>query len=516
MDLYEQLPSSHLVFDAQFQFLLECSQQQGVSVLDFLTLSPQQLVKMINRSVSEITKFQELLREEFHAEVIEANPILPVSSLKKVQCFTTGDAGIDAILNGGIYTHGITEVFGESSSGKSQFLMQLSLAVQLPLELNGAAGQCVFITTESDLPTKRIESMISSREVFSADRVSQNNIFTVTCNDWASQNHILSVQLPILLERNPNIRLIIIDSISHHLRVELAAKTFQQSLDNRSLIDQMAQHLLQLSQKHALAVVVANQVGDKPIPDLPLKQTIMDYDYQLGFMIGWKDSSIYYRHLRSAGIFDEEVLTDDDDYQKVVSVHERMIQRKGQQLQQQQQQQQQQQYIQQQQQQQKSQEYQEPNDESLQAQLKLGESSSSPSAAAYASKSFPDASTQLSTFSPQPASRKAYRINNSLGYTVSTTPTPLIRKKKRVDTKTPNLGLTWANHLSTRIRLSKTHIASPLVEERDLDYDSIVDSTSFWQVKRSLKVVFSTHADQGQIEYFIRNEGLITKREKSG
>ncbi|AAS52692.1 AER008Wp [Eremothecium gossypii ATCC 10895] len=510
MDLYEQLPSSQLVFDAQFQFLLECSQQQGVSVLDFLTLSPQQLVKMLNRSVSEISKFQELLREEFRAEVFQANPILPASALKKVQCFTTGDVGIDALLNGGIYTHGITEVFGESSSGKSQFLMQLSLAVQLPLELDGSAGQCVFITTESDLPTKRIESMIKSREIFSAGRVSQSNIFTATCNDWTSQNHILSVQLPILLERNPNIRLVIIDSISHHLRVELAAKTFQQSLDNRSLIDQMAQNLLHLSQKHAVAVVVANQVGDKPIPDLPLKQTIMDYDYQLGFMIGWKDSSIYYRHLRSAGVFDEEVLTDDDDYQKVVSTHERMILRKSQQQQQERQQQQQQQ------QQQKAQEYQEPSDESLQTQLKLGESSSSPGATVYASKSFPDANTQLSTISPQPSLKKANHINSSLGYTVNTTPSPVIRKKKRVDTKTPNLGLTWANHLSTRIKLSKTHIASQLIEEQDLDYDSIVDSTSLWQVKRSLKVVFSTHADQGLIEYFIRNEGLVTKKEKSG
>ena len=56
------------------------------------------------------------------------------------QRLTLGCQILDSFLRGGILRQGITEVTGESSSGKTQICLQLCLAVQLPEERGGLGG----------------------------------------------------------------------------------------------------------------------------------------------------------------------------------------------------------------------------------------------------------------------------------------------------------------------------------------------------------------------------------------
>lgn len=50
---------------------------------------------------------------------------------------TTGCQELDEVLGGGVPVRGITEVAGESSSGKTQLALQLALHTQLPPHLGG-------------------------------------------------------------------------------------------------------------------------------------------------------------------------------------------------------------------------------------------------------------------------------------------------------------------------------------------------------------------------------------------
>ena len=55
-------------------------------------------------------------------------------------------------LSGGLLSRGITEIAGESASGKTQLCMQLCLTVQLPHELGGfSAG--IFSSIEKQTLT---------------------------------------------------------------------------------------------------------------------------------------------------------------------------------------------------------------------------------------------------------------------------------------------------------------------------------------------------------------------------
>lgn len=92
---------------------------------------------------------------------------------RKWKRITTGCSALDKILDNGLSNVGITEICGESGSGKSQICLQLAVSVQLPEHLGGlgqgylivkdnqnASRKCsilgaVYISTEDIVPTSR-------------------------------------------------------------------------------------------------------------------------------------------------------------------------------------------------------------------------------------------------------------------------------------------------------------------------------------------------------------------------
>ncbi|KAG0668759.1 hypothetical protein C6P45_004360 [Maudiozyma exigua] len=471
MDLYDELPGSALLCDPEFTALFESCQRYRITTIDFLTLNVRELAKISQRSINEVMRVKKTLIDEFDEQFLKKNKIQPIEKSNNPTVFTSGDMEIDNLLKGGIHTGSITEVFGESSTGKSQLLMQLCLSVQLPKVKGGLGGKCVYITTEGDLPTSRLDGILNSRPNWKSLGVSQSNIFTVSCFDLVSQEHILNVQLPVLLERKKGeIKLIIIDSISHHMRVELETKSFSESQDNRYYVDKMAQNLLLLAKKHSTAIVVANQVGDKPLVERPegFVQNITDYDYQFGWMVGWRDSTIMYRqyytddsgrnrrlmnHQQSQRIAQttsmdrtstlDDILSDDDEYSLIEKEVSRVI------------------------------------NPQTQSQLEMN-----------------------STPQPVVATPGLKRSQTKQQHFI-------VRKKKRkLDIRAPNLGLTWANHITTRILLKKSYKASQMIKRGEVQIYQGVDPDSFSQVKRTLQVVYSTFCKPGEIAFTITKKGI--------
>ena len=61
---------------------------------------------------------------------------------------TTGSKQLDTLLAGGIETGSITEIFGEFRTGKSQICHTLAVTCQLPFDMGGGEGKCMYIDTE--------------------------------------------------------------------------------------------------------------------------------------------------------------------------------------------------------------------------------------------------------------------------------------------------------------------------------------------------------------------------------
>ena len=60
---------------------------------------------------------------------------------------STGSKELDKLLQGGIETGSITELFGEFRTGKTQLCHTLCVTCQMPLEACGAEGKALYIDT---------------------------------------------------------------------------------------------------------------------------------------------------------------------------------------------------------------------------------------------------------------------------------------------------------------------------------------------------------------------------------
>ena len=80
---------------------------------------------------------------------------------------TCGCKELDDILEGGMETGSITELYGENRSGKTQLCHTLAVTAQLPVSEGGGEGKVLYIDTEGTFRPNRIEQIASRCILFS-------------------------------------------------------------------------------------------------------------------------------------------------------------------------------------------------------------------------------------------------------------------------------------------------------------------------------------------------------------
>lgn len=271
MDLYKHFPHSQVNFsDAFVEYSPQLAKHQ-ISTMDMLTTAPVELAQRTGIPQRHIQTLVDTLVKE------TTSRFETTTGPRGKRMFSTGIEKFDDALGGGIHLGQITEIFGEAATGKSQMCMTLTKAVSQPIDQGGLDACSVYISTEGNLETKRLVEINGN-----LDRV-----FCINCTDLEYQEHIIEVQLPLLIERN-NIKLVVIDSISHHLRVELESTGYKNFLKNKQKLSVMCKKLLDICCEKDIALVVTNQMSE--LPEREVLQT--DYknvsmDYQIGWLSGW-------------------------------------------------------------------------------------------------------------------------------------------------------------------------------------------------------------------------------------
>lgn len=170
---------------------------------------------------------------------------------------------LDKALKGGIISRGITEISGESASGKTQFCLQLSLTVQLPEENGGLAGETAYICTEDAFPNKRLYQMIESKQMsgvlkglWKDGSQPGDHIYVEHIADVEGLIGYLQRKLPALMKK-AKVRLVVVDSIAALFRCEYSA---HESVARAKQLSIIARELHQLYTKHNIPVICVNQV----------------------------------------------------------------------------------------------------------------------------------------------------------------------------------------------------------------------------------------------------------------
>merc|ERR1719281_2153477 len=71
----------------------------------------------------------------------------------------TGCQELDNILEGGLESGSITEVYGEYRCGKTQFCHTLAVTCQKEVDMGGGEGKCLYIDTEGTFRPQRLQQI---------------------------------------------------------------------------------------------------------------------------------------------------------------------------------------------------------------------------------------------------------------------------------------------------------------------------------------------------------------------
>ncbi|XP_063976473.1 DNA repair protein XRCC3-like [Diachasmimorpha longicaudata] len=176
--------------------------------------------------------------------------------LTKEDYITTGCSKIDELLRGGISKRGITQIYGEAGTGKTQFALQLCLAAQISAERDNRRG-VLYISTESVFPSKRLQELLKTSPISRKYKPTSDLIFIEHISTVADLENCILTRVPVFIANN-SIVLLIIDSIAAPYRVEYEAKQLRSRAKS---LRNIGQALHKLSINNNLCILCVNQVS---------------------------------------------------------------------------------------------------------------------------------------------------------------------------------------------------------------------------------------------------------------
>ncbi len=153
---------------------------------------------------------------------------------------------LDKLLDGGLETDAITNIYGPPGSGKTN----IALATVLACCTSGKKS--VYVDTEGSFSLERFEQLGGTEK-------EMKDILMFPVHDWKEQHKKL-IELEKLVEKEKNIGVIVVDSIVSLYRLEMDEKNFQQT--NKQLATQYS-IFSKIVRKFNIPVLVTNQVYSK-------------------------------------------------------------------------------------------------------------------------------------------------------------------------------------------------------------------------------------------------------------
>lgn len=225
----------------------------GIYSIEALVRTPKKDLVSI-KGLSE-GKVDQILREAtkmVHMGFQSATTIL--EQRKEMIQITTGSKKFDELLDGGIETGSITEIYGEYRCGKTQLCYTLAVTCQLPVEKGGGEGKCLYIDTAGTFRPQRL-TQIALRFGLSPE-VCLNNIAYARAFTTDHQTQLLVSAASLMADSR--FALIVVDSATALYRSEYNGRG---ELSARQIhLGRFLRALQKIADESGVAIVITNQV----------------------------------------------------------------------------------------------------------------------------------------------------------------------------------------------------------------------------------------------------------------
>jgi len=234
------------------------SESGYTDTLSIAVASPKELADVADigeataaKIIREARKAADIGNFESGAELMERR--------SKVGYITSGSKSFDELLGGkGFESQGITELFGEFGSGKTQIVHQLCVNVQQPKDDGGLEGHVFYIDTENTFRPDRITQMAEAMDLNGEDVLKNIHV----ARAYNSSHQMLLIEKVMELSKEVSARLLIVDSLTAHFRAEYVGRGAL--ADRQQKLNKHMHDLLRWSDLHNGIVCVTNQVAAKP------------------------------------------------------------------------------------------------------------------------------------------------------------------------------------------------------------------------------------------------------------
>lgn len=196
-------------------------QEGGIESLE--DLEGLELEDLMDLGISKATA-KKLLRAFYSIRKIDVRTGKEMEEIEKTKKVLKTDTDIDLLLGGGFKESYLYEFYGQFATGKSEVGHTLSVRAQLPEEHGGLNGKVVFVDTENTFSSKRIREIATCLiKKYNLDKTPDDflkNIFVARTFTSVDLYSFVITSLPKLVKENPDIKLIIVDSVTAPFRAE--------------------------------------------------------------------------------------------------------------------------------------------------------------------------------------------------------------------------------------------------------------------------------------------------------
>merc|ERR1719253_1238092 len=218
------------------------------------------------RKLLDVQGIGEAKAKRIMAAAKQLVPMRMVSAAEMLQMrnnmiqLSTGSAQLDALLDGGVETGQITEIFGEFRCGKTQLCHTLCVTCQLPIDQGGAESKALYVDTEGTFRPERLVS-IAERYGLNPEDVLENVTYARAYNAEHQEKLLLEAAAVFCDSRYA---LLIVDSATGLFRTDYTGRG--ELADRQQALNRYLRKLQRIADEHGVAVVITNQVMADPSP----------------------------------------------------------------------------------------------------------------------------------------------------------------------------------------------------------------------------------------------------------
>jgi len=232
------------------------------NIMDLIVRGPVEIAEITGMDKDTSANIVEKARQSLVEGGLLAKDFVSATEIYKrrqeIGRITTGTECLDLLLDGGLETQALTEVYGEFGSGKTQFCHTMCVTVQKPKEEGGLEGTVLYIDTENTFRPERIVS-IAKAYGMEPEKV-LDKIIVARAYNSAHQTLILEEASQMIQENN--VKLLIVDSAVGLFRAEYLGRGTLAIRQQR--LNKFVHLLVRIAEVYNCAALATNQVMASP------------------------------------------------------------------------------------------------------------------------------------------------------------------------------------------------------------------------------------------------------------